>query len=64
MRSLNEFDETFRGPQSLFNWVQDLEMGLGNAGRDEKKFFQERILFCEEFVNRFPHEDTLIIATI
>jgi len=64
MRSLNEFDDLFRGTQSLFNWVQDLEMELGNAGVDEKKFFEDRILLCEEFINRFPHEDSLVIENM
>ncbi|MEW6375152.1 MAG: SEC-C metal-binding domain-containing protein [Thermodesulfobacteriota bacterium] len=64
MRSLNEFDNLFRGTQSLFNWVQDLEMELGNAGVDEKKFFEDRILFCEEFINRFPREDPLVIENM
>jgi tetratricopeptide (TPR) repeat protein len=64
MRSLNEFDGLFRGTQSLFNWVQDLEMELGNAGVEEKKFFEERILFCEEFINPFPREDSLVIENM
>jgi len=64
MKYLDKFDEIFRGTQSVFNWVQDLEMELGNAGRDEKKFLQNRILFCEEFINRFPHEDSLIIENM
>ncbi len=64
MRSLNEFDDVFRGTQSLFNWVQDLEMELENAGRDEEKFFEDKILFCEEFIHRFPHEDSLVIENM
>ena len=64
MKYLDEFDEIFRGTQSIFNWVQDLEMELGNAGRDEKKFLQNRIFFCEEFINRFPREDSLVIENM
>jgi len=64
MRSLKEFDKEFRGTQSLFNWIQDLEMELGNAGVDEEKFFEDRILFCEKFINRFPHEGSLVIENM
>ena len=32
--TLDAFDEWFAGTQSVFNWVQDFEMELGNAGID------------------------------
>ena len=34
--------------QSLFNWIQDLEMALENAGRDDREMLQALIDFCEE----------------
>ncbi|MFQ5639954.1 MAG: SEC-C metal-binding domain-containing protein [bacterium] len=64
MKSLNDFDEKFRGTQSIFNWVQDLEMELGNAGAEDEKFIRDRILFCEEFISRFLHEDSLMIENM
>lgn len=42
-RSVEEFDRRFRGSQSIFNWYQDLEMELRNAGMNEK-----RIEYCRE----------------
>jgi tetratricopeptide (TPR) repeat protein len=60
LKSLDELDEAFGGSQSLFNWVQDLEMELENAGRYDQKFLHERARFCEEFVSRFPHKGKLI----
>ncbi len=30
--TLDAFDEWFGGTQSVFNWVQDFEMELDNAG--------------------------------
>ena len=54
MGSLDEFDDRFGGTQSVFNWVQDLEMELHNAGLQEPRFFHERISLCETMIDRFP----------
>jgi hypothetical protein len=51
--SLDEFDERFGGSQSAFNWVQDLEMELHNAGLEQPEFFRERISLCEMLLDRF-----------
>ena len=54
MGSLDEFDDRFGGTQSVFNWVQDLETELHNAGLQEPRFFHERISLCETMLDRFP----------
>ena len=54
MDSLDEFDDRFGGTQSVFNWVQDLETELHNAGLEEPRFFHERISLCETMLDRFP----------
>jgi hypothetical protein len=51
--SLDRFDAHFGGTQSVFNWVQDLEMELHNAGLEEPQFFRERIALCETMITRF-----------
>ncbi len=53
MDSLDEFDDRFGGTQSVFNWVQDLEMELHNAGLQEPQFFHERIALCAMILDRF-----------
>ena len=58
--SIEEFDERFPLTQSLFNWSQDLEMALENAGRDNREIRQSLIEFCEESFRRFPREDQLL----
>jgi len=58
--SIGEFDERFPLTQSLYNWSQDLEMALENAGRDDGKIRQALIDFCEESLRRFPREDQLL----
>lgn len=55
--SIEEFDDRFPLSQSLFNWSQDLEMALENAGRDDGEIRQALIDFCEESLRRFPRED-------
>src|SRR5215471_275534 len=59
--SIEEFDERFRGTQSLFNWIQDLEAELWNAGLDDRQFLSARIAMCEEAMRRFPSDDGLVV---
>jgi tetratricopeptide (TPR) repeat protein len=61
IESIEEFDERFRGTQSLFNWIQDLESELWNAGLDDRKFLSARIAMCEEAMRRFPSDDGLMV---
>jgi hypothetical protein len=57
--SISEFDDRFPLTQSLFNWSQDLETALYNAGRDNREMLRALIDFCEESLRRFPREDQL-----
>ena len=59
--SIEEFDDRFPLTQSLYNWSQDLEMALENAGRDDGEMRQALIEFGEESLRRFPGEDQLTI---
>jgi hypothetical protein len=60
LQSIHAFDERFRGSQSLFNWIQDLEDELWNAGLEDRQFLTARIALCEEGLRRFPAEDELM----
>jgi tetratricopeptide (TPR) repeat protein len=60
MQSIREFDERFGGTQSLFNWIQDLEDALWNAGLENRQFLTARIAMCEEGLRRFPTDDELM----
>jgi hypothetical protein len=55
-----EFDDLFGGTQSVFNWVQDFEMELGNAAIGHPRFHGARVRFCEEFLREFEGDDELI----
>ena len=60
MESIEEFDERFRGSQSLFNWIQDLESELWNAGLKDRQFLTARIEVCEEGLRRFRSDNELL----
>jgi hypothetical protein len=60
IEAIDEFDERFRGTQSLFNWIQDLESELWNAGLEDRQFLSARIGLCEEGLQRFPSADDLM----
>jgi len=55
---LDALDEAFGGSQSVFNWIQDLEEDLWNAGLHDRRFLYERARVCEEFINRFSPQDS------
>ncbi len=60
MQSIEEFDDRFRGSESLFNWIQDLEDELWNAGLDDRQFLIARVAVCEEGLRRFRTDDELL----
>jgi hypothetical protein len=55
--TIREFDDHFLGTQCLFNWVQDLETQLWNAGLRDRRFFARRVEVCEERLERFEAKD-------
>jgi hypothetical protein len=58
--SVEEFDDRFPMTQSLYNWSQDLEDALWNAGLHDREMLVARIGVCEEALRRFPREDQLM----
>jgi hypothetical protein len=60
MQSIQELDERFGGTQSLFNWIQDLEDELWNAGLEDRQFLTARIAVCQEGLRRFRADDELL----
>lgn len=51
--TLEALDEDFRGMQNVFNWCQDFEMELGNAGFDNPRYHRLRVRYCREFLEAF-----------
>lgn len=64
MKSIEDAERVFSGSQCLFNWCQDLEMELVNAGFREVTFFQKRIEYCREFYSLFPETSDLTIKNM
>lgn len=65
MKSISEAEVVFPGMmQSLFNWCQDIEAALENAGLDDPSFFEKRIEYCNTFCRLFPESDELIIMNL
>jgi hypothetical protein len=49
---LAEFDVVFNGTNSVFNWSQDFDLHLGNAGVDDPRLLEERIAYCRAVIER------------
>lgn len=60
IHSIAQFDDRFPMTQSLYNWSQDLEETLWNAGLNDRAILLARVAVCEEALQRFPHEDQLM----
>ncbi len=58
--TLDTFDKAFPGTQSVFNWCQDFEIELGNAGIDDPKYQRLRLRYVQEFLDTFTDIDGLI----
>ena len=48
----------------LYNWCQELDMALWNAGSEDPSFFRKRVKFCREFYHMFPDTDSLVIVNM
>jgi tetratricopeptide (TPR) repeat protein len=64
IKTISEFDRAFKGTQSVFNWCQDFEMELGNAGLENKIYYKKRIIYCEEIINTFKGIDNLMLENM
>jgi tetratricopeptide (TPR) repeat protein len=58
--TLEAFDHAFLGMQSIFNWCQNFEVELGNAGIDDPKYHRLRIRYVQEFLDTFTDLDQLM----
>jgi tetratricopeptide (TPR) repeat protein len=50
--------------QSIFNWCQDFEMELGNAGLEDDSFYAKRIKYCQDFCRIFSLSDESIMKNM
>jgi tetratricopeptide (TPR) repeat protein len=59
IESIGEFDYLFNGTEAIYNWIQDLEDELLNAGLKDRIFLAERVAVCEEGLKRFEENGDL-----
>lgn len=60
IKSIEDAEALLDEDPYLFNWVQDLEMGLANAAIDAPPFHDTRIHYCREFIQLFPESVDII----
>jgi len=61
MRSIWDAERVFNGSDFLFNWCQELERRLGEAGSMDPSFHERRLAFCREFCRLFPETDESLL---
>jgi tetratricopeptide (TPR) repeat protein len=52
LHDIHEIDKKYPFTQFISNYVQDLEMELGNAGLDDRSYYSKRIKYCRELIER------------
>jgi hypothetical protein len=50
-------DAIFHGTEYFFNWCQEFENELGNAGVHDPRYWRERVRYVNEFLAQFIDED-------
>jgi tetratricopeptide (TPR) repeat protein len=50
--------------EPFFNWCQDFEMELHNRGLDDTSWLKKRIIYVNEFCERFPYTDSLVLQNM
>jgi len=50
IETLEEFDESFGGSQSVFNWVQDFSDTLHRAALTDRSFARRRLALCRDML--------------
>jgi len=51
--TLEALDRDSRGSQFIFNWCQDFEQELENAGANDPEYYRLRVRYCQEFLETF-----------
>jgi len=59
--NIEEAGSVFSGREDIYNWCQDFEAELGNAGLDNSAYYQRRIEYCTDFCSIFPESDDLLM---
>ncbi len=61
IRDLHKLQENYSWTEFILNYVQELEMELGNAALDHSEYAHKRILYCWELLDVLTDQDQLCI---
>ena len=61
IRDLVELEDQYQWTEFLFNYVQDLEAQLHNAGIENEQYIPKRVRYCEELLKVCGDKDELLI---
>jgi hypothetical protein len=59
--NIEELQAKYRWTDFLFNYIQELEAELHNAGHSDKEYFRKRIIYCGEMLELCGTSDKLLI---
>src|SRR2546422_542059 len=54
---VRDVDARFHGAEYFFNWCQEFENELGNAGVHDRSYWRARVRYVNEFLAQFTAED-------
>lgn len=57
MTRVRDVDAIFHGSEYFYNWCQEFENELGNAGLHDQRYWHARIRYVNEFLGQFRAED-------
>jgi len=64
IKSIEEVEGSLAAVVGLYDWCQDFETELWNAGLEDEKYHFTRIRYCQDFCNYFPNSSELIIVNM
>lgn len=61
INDLTKLEDKYKWTEFLFNYVQDLEAQLHNAGIENEQYIPKRVRYCEELLKVCGDKDELLI---
>jgi len=60
-QDIRELDRELDTSSYFFNWCQELEMNLYEAGEQNQDYFEKRKQYCQEFLDILPESSDMIV---
>lgn len=61
---MEDMNKTFKGRESIYNWVMDFEMELTNAAREDRNYHLKKIDFCSDYISRSKDKNEFNILVL